>query len=107
MDTSTQYREIIKRVIAKYAKFRPSHGNIRLDVVFDEVHDRYALMQAGWDRGQRIRGNLLYLTLRGDKIYVEYDGLEHSITQDLIANGINESNIVLAFLPEIPNAATA
>jgi len=38
------------RVILKYAQFRPSHGSIRLDPVFDEKQDRYLLMQVGWDR---------------------------------------------------------
>ncbi len=100
MDTTTNYREIVKQVILKYAKLRPSHGNIRLDPVFDEMRDRYALMQVGWDNGKRIRGNLIYLTLQNGKIYIEYDGMEYGITHDLIAKGIPEENIVLAFLPE-------
>ena len=47
MDTQTTYREIVKSVIGKYARLRPSHGDIRLDTVFDEQQDRYALMQSG------------------------------------------------------------
>lgn len=42
MDTTTTYREIVKQVILQYAKLRPSHGDIRLDVVLDETHNRYA-----------------------------------------------------------------
>lgn len=48
MDTEN-HRLAVKHVIETYARFRPSHGSIRLDTVFDETHDRYALMQAGWD----------------------------------------------------------
>ncbi|MGD1714993.1 element excision factor XisI family protein [Hydrocoleum sp. CS-953] len=40
MDTPKTYREIVKQVIGKYAKLCPSHGNIRLDTVFDEQSDR-------------------------------------------------------------------
>ncbi|MFB2880273.1 MULTISPECIES: XisI protein [Floridanema] len=100
MDTTASYREIVKQVILKYAKLRPSHGNIRLDPVFDEMRDRYALMQVGWDSGKRVRGNLIYITLQDGKIYIEYDGMEHGITHDLIAQGISKDNIVLAFLPD-------
>ncbi|GAB4295212.1 MAG: hypothetical protein Fur0025_32240 [Oscillatoriaceae cyanobacterium] len=100
MDTSATYREIVKQVILKYAKLRPSHGNIRLDAVFDETRERYALMQVGWDRGKRVRGNLIYLTIQDGKVYLEYDGMEMGITQDLIAQGIPENHIVLAFIPE-------
>ncbi len=63
MDTRTEYRTIVKDVIGKYARLRPSHGQIRLDTVFGESQDHYALMQVGWDRGARIRGNLIYVTL--------------------------------------------
>ncbi|MDF5728520.1 MAG: element excision factor XisI family protein [Rhizonema sp. PD38] len=31
-----------------------------LVAIFDEMRDRYALMQVGWDRGRQVRGNLIY-----------------------------------------------
>ena len=98
MDTRTSYRAIIKDVIRKYAQLRPSHGSIRLDTVFDEQQDHYALMQSGWDRGLRVRGNLIYVTLRGDQVYIEYDGIERGISDELIRRGIPKDKIVLAFL---------
>jgi hypothetical protein len=103
-------QEIIKQVIRHYAQFKPSHGNIRLDTVFDDTQGRYALMQVGWDRadshsrGRRVRGNLIYITLRDHKIWIEYDGMEQGITDDLIAAGIAQERIVLAFLPDIQSA---
>jgi hypothetical protein len=100
MDKLNRYRQIIKEVIAQYAKFKPSHGDIRLDTIFDESQDRYGLMQVGWDRGKRIRGNLIYLTLSAGKVTVEYDGMESGITQDLIDCGIAEEDIILAFISQ-------
>ena len=100
MDTTKNYRDIVKNVILKYANLRPSHGDIRLDPVFDETHDHYALMQVGWDRDRRIRGNLIYITLKNDKVFIEYDGIEHGISNDLITLGIPEHDIVLAFLSD-------
>ena len=98
MDTRTSYRAIIKDVIRKYAQLRPSHGSIRLDTVFDEQQDHYALMQSGWDRGLRVRGNLIYVTLRDDQVHIEYDGIERGISDELIRRGIPKDKIVLAFL---------
>lgn len=100
MDTLQTYREVVKELILRYAEFRPSHGEIRLDVVFDEGHDRYALMQSGWDRGRRVRGNLLYVVIEAEKVVVEYDGMEQGITDELIAQGVPEDAIVLAWLPQ-------
>ena len=100
MDTKPTYREIVKDVMRKYARLRPSHGQIRLDTVFDEVQDHYALMQVGWDRGVRIRGNLIYVTLDNDLVRIEYDGIEHGLIDEFIKRGIPKEKIVLAFLPE-------
>ncbi|MEC4986844.1 MAG: element excision factor XisI family protein [Oscillatoria sp. PMC 1068.18] len=106
MDTTAHNAEIVKQIIQYYAKLLPSHGEIRLDTVFDDQQNRYALMQTGWDRGRRIRGNLIYVTLEADRIYIEYDGMESGIIQDLIAKGIEREQIVLSYLPETEVAIT-
>lgn len=94
-------REILKQVIKHYAKFVPSHGDIRLDTVFDDVQGRYALMQVGWDRGRRVRGNLIYITVEDDQVWIEYDGMEQGITHDLVKCGIAPERIKLAHAPEL------
>lgn len=106
MDTTAEYRRAVKQVLSNYARLRPSHGEIRLDVVFDEVHDRYAVMQVGWDRGRRVRGNLVYITVQQGKVYVEYDGLERSMADELVALGIPPDEIILAYLPDQPTVDT-
>ncbi len=105
MDTQTTFEEVVKTTILRYARLRPSHGDIRLDPVFDEQNHRYSLMQVGWDRGRRVRGNLIYVTILQDHVYVEYDGIEHGITEDLIRAGIPQDRIVLAYLPEMAQTA--
>ena len=57
-------------------------------------------MQTGWDQGRRIRGNIIYITIQNDKVFIEYDGLEHGIMNELVKAGIPEKQIVLAYLPE-------
>jgi len=99
MDKLTKYREIVKNTILKYAQFKPSHGNIELHPVFDETRNHYALMQVGWDQDKRVRGNILYLTIKNEKIYLEYDGIEQGITEDLISQGIDKNDLVIAFMP--------
>lgn len=99
MDKLTKYREIVKNTILKYAQFKPSHGNIELHPVFDEIRDHYALMQVGWNKDKRVRGNILYLTIKNEKVYLEYDGIEQGISDDLINQGIDKSDLVIAFIP--------
>ena len=104
MDSTAQYPAIVRQILQQYAQFKPSHGDIRLDTVFDDRQNRYALMQVGWDRGRRIRGNIVYVTIRDSKVWIEYDGMERSVTEAFVAAGIPAEAIVLAFLEE-PQAA--
>jgi hypothetical protein len=61
---------------------RPSHGNIHLEPVFDDVNNRYALMQFGWDRERQVRGNIIYVSIKNNKVLIEYDGVKSGITSD-------------------------
>jgi hypothetical protein len=97
MDTQS-LRTVIKEIINDYTRLTPSHGEIRIDPVFDEQHDRYAIMQTGWSQGKRVRGNLLYITIESNQIHIEYDGMEQGITDDLIDRGIPSTQIVHTFL---------
>ncbi len=58
-------------------------------------------MQTGWDGGRRVRGNLIYITGQDGKVHIEYDGIEHGITDDLVRGGIPEDQIVLAYMTDI------
>jgi hypothetical protein len=99
MDTQS-LRFVIKEVLNNYARLCPSHGEIRLDVVFDEAHDRYALMQTGWSRGKRVRGNLVYVTIASNQVQIEYDGMEKGITDDLLDRGVPATQVIHAFLAD-------
>jgi hypothetical protein len=106
MGTTVTDRDIVKQIISRYAQFVPSHGNIRLDTVFDDEQGCYGLMQVGWDRGHRVRGNLIYITVHDGQVWVEYDGMEQGITQDLIKGGIAPECIVLGFVEESSRPTT-
>jgi hypothetical protein len=54
-------------------------------------------MQASGDRGRRVRGNLIYITLHDGNVVVEYDGIEHGITDDLSTSGWRKKTSCLRF----------
>ncbi len=91
MDTLKTYQEIIKQVISDYAKLRPSHGNIHLDPIFDDHHNRYALMQVGWDQERRVRGNLIYVNIENNRFFVTWYGSigGHKSTKSLSGKRLN------------------
>ena len=41
MDRSAEYRSIIRRILTEYASIPYSHGNMKCEVVFDEVLPKF------------------------------------------------------------------
>ncbi len=38
------YRQYIKNIITEYAQYKPSYGDVDIQIVFDEERDHYHLM---------------------------------------------------------------
>lgn len=99
MDTVARYRAIIRDVIEEYARIRPSHGQIDTEVLFDAEHDRYELMHVGWDGTRRVHGSVLHLDIIGGKIWIQHDGTNRPVAEELLRAGVPREAIVLGFHP--------
>ncbi len=55
-------------------------------------------MKAG-KKTDEFHGCLVHAELRNDKIWIHYNGIENSITAELVAAGVPKEHIVLAFHP--------
>jgi len=100
MDKLTRYRSLIKQLLNDYCALMnrsSAPSEVETEVVFDEQHDHYLLLNVGWSGRKRFRGTTVYLRLRNGKIWVEEDWLEEGIVKDLVAAGVPKSDIVLAF----------
>jgi hypothetical protein len=99
MDTVTHYREIVRRIFEDYGRYRPSHGEIETEVIVDPARDHYELMHIGWDGPRRVHGTVLHADIRGDKIWIQYDGTNRPLAEELVGAGVPREAIVLAFHP--------
>lgn len=93
------YRKLVKEILSADAKIKPALGEIEPLLVFDEERNSYQLMYIGWDRTGRTHGAVVHVRLRGDKIWIEYDGTEDGIATHLLEAGVPKEDIVLAFHP--------
>lgn len=103
MDSLTnQYRQIIKNILEEYADFLGNDEQVKNELVLDEKNDRYLLVESGWQNGYRIYGTLLHIDLIDHKLWIQHDGTEEGIANELVAAGIPKAHIILAFKsPEI------
>jgi hypothetical protein len=99
MDTLNEYRQIIRALIQHYAQYTPARGDVQIEVIFDESNDHYELIYAGWSGPYRIHGSVLHLDIRDGKVWIQHDGTEEGIAEELVKAGIPHDRIVLAFKP--------
>ena len=99
MDRIATYREIVKRIINEYAALKPSYGDIEVETIFDESRDHYEMIYTGWDEWRRIHGSVIHVDLRDGKVWIQHDGTEDGIANELLQAGIPHEHIVLGFHP--------
>lgn len=93
------YRTIVKDVLRSYAVSGYANADIANEVVFDEENDRYLVVSVGWGirpKG-RIHGCLLHLDIIDGKVWIQRDGTEEGVADELEEAGIPKGEIVLGF----------
>jgi hypothetical protein len=99
MDRVERYREIVRRVIEEYARYKPSHGQIETEAAIDGDHEHYELMHVGWDGVRRVHGSVIHIDIIDGRVWVQYDGTSRPVTEELLAADIPPGDIVLGFHP--------
>jgi hypothetical protein len=99
MDRTDQYRQIVRRVIADYAEWKPSYGEIEAEAIVDRDRDHYEVMLVGWNDQRRVHGSVVHIDIKNGKVWIQHDGTDRPVADELIAAGIPQEDIVLGFHP--------
>jgi hypothetical protein len=97
MDKITLYRTCVQDVIQNIGKLLPSSNTVETQYIFDKEHDHYQLFQVGWDGHEWIHGCILHFDIRDGKIWVQHNGTEIGIGEELMNLGVPNNDIVLGF----------
>jgi hypothetical protein len=92
-----EYREYIRQVLEKYGGYRPAFDEVEFEIIRDTERDHYQLVSVGWHDQERIYGCVLHIDIKGGKIWIQHDGTEIGIANDLVALGVPKEDIVLGF----------
>ena len=87
MDKMTQYREIVQLVLQAHGQIKPVYGDIEMGVLFDKEQDRYQVIRTGWLRNRRVYGALVHIDIKDEKIWIQYDGTEIGVANELVERG--------------------
>jgi hypothetical protein len=97
MDKVAHYRQIIQEILTEHSLIQYAYGEIEMETLFDLVSDRYQVLRAGWLQKQRVYGALIHIDLKGEKLWIQYDGTEVGVANELVEKGIPKDAIVLAY----------
>lgn len=98
MDTLTQYRQHIKTLLNERAQLVWDQ-RIQAETLFDTESDRYQLVYVGWRGSERVYGVILHADIINGKIWIQQDGTEQGLANQLVELGVPKHDIVLAFDP--------
>ena len=93
MEKLEQYRHYIKQILEHYAQFKPSYGDLTMQLIFDEARDSYQLMTIGWLGYDRYHGSILHVELKDGLIWIQHDGTEGGIANELVELGGPKSEL--------------
>lgn len=92
-----EYRRHVKELLKRYSQYKPSYGEVEVELIFDTENDHYQLVTVGWNKQQRIHGCIVHIDIKGDKIWIQHDGTEIGLANELVELGVPKEDIVLAF----------
>ena len=97
MDKLDFYRSTIKIIIDRHASLQNGNSLVETVPIIDMEGDNYLLMAIGWNSSGRVHSIGFHLRICNEKIWIEWDGTEEGIAQELLEIGINQKDIVLGF----------
>ncbi|MGI0481592.1 XisI protein [Geminocystis sp. CENA526] len=101
MDKISNFRQIIQELLIEHSKIIPVYGQIQMELLFDHERDRYQVIRVGWLQGKRVYGVLIHVDIIDEKIWIQYDGTEVAIANQLLNKGIVREDIVLGYQPPL------
>ncbi len=97
MEKLDKYREAIKKVISEYGQYKLDVEDVRTELIFHRDGDNYLLFRVGWDDSRRIYGCIMHFDIIDGKIWIQYNGTEVGVAEELLALGVPKEDIVLGY----------
>ena len=91
------YRQLVQELLQGYSNIKANNEAVEAEAIFDPQRDRYQLVHVGWSNKRRVYGCVLHLDIKNGKIWIQHDGTEGGIANELVDRGVPKHDIVLGF----------
>jgi hypothetical protein len=99
MDSLEFYRQTIETVLRRYAELPSSYREIDQYLIIDQDRNHFMLFDVGWMEKRRVHGCVTHVQIIDGKVWIQRDGIEDGVTDELVEAGIPKDKIVLGFHP--------
>lgn len=97
MEKLDKYRQIIQDILQEHSAIKSINEDVEPQIVFDTERNHYQLIHVGWSNQRRVYGCVIHLDIKDNKIWIQHDGTEDGVANELMQRGITKQDIVLAF----------
>jgi XisI protein len=92
-----QYSQNVQKLLQEYAAFSKDEQEVETELIFDTIRNHYQLVHVGWQNDRRIYGCIIHLDIKDGKIWLQHNGTENDIAEELVEMGIPKTDIVIGF----------
>ena len=90
------YSKIIQEILKRHS-YNDLDNGTEVQLIFDTENHHYQVVHLGWHEQRRVYGCTIHVDLKHDKIWIQRDGTEIGIANELVAAGVPKHDIVLGF----------
>lgn len=90
------HSQLIQDILREHSINDLKNGT-EVQLIFDQERHHYQVLNIGWKDQKRIYGVIIHVDLKDDKFWIQRDGTEIGIANQLMAAGVPKQNIVLGF----------
>ena len=96
MDKVIKYRKILLDVLTDYVEPRRIQPDgIETVLLADTKNDHYQVLFSGWKERKRVFMVVFHFDIKGGKIWMQENNSDYDIIEDIEAQGVPKSDIVL------------
>jgi XisI protein len=90
------YYDVVEKIIQPYTATTVGKGT-EVQLIADRANGHYLIMFVGWRDQAQVYGSLIHIDIKNNQIWIQRDGTQEGIAQQLVKAGVPGSDIVLGY----------
>jgi XisI protein len=100
MDKVAEYKQIVRDIIEYIYSLCPQSDEVEVQKITDDNNGHYLLYSVGWQGEDWVYVAFVHIDVRDNgRVWLQHDGTDQRIAEELVTRGIPKNNIVVGFQP--------